>query len=68
MTDRSDARTSVWDVEPGEAINLSGPASVSLLHKSGRRARLLITAGDDTRIEHAKKDSEASAPAPSLIS
>lgn len=65
----SDMRTSVWDVEPGEAINLSGPASVSVLHKSGRRARLLITAGDDTRIEHAKiQEHEANAAAPSLIS
>ena len=39
------------DVRPGDALALSGAASVELVHKSGSAARLKITAAREIRIE-----------------
>lgn len=47
----SDTRT-IWDVRPGEKLMLDdGRVLVELLEKSGKRARLLVTAPRDVSIK-----------------
>ena len=41
----------IVDVRPGERLNLSGPASVELVHKSGQLVRLRIIAPLNTTFE-----------------
>lgn len=42
--------TLILDVHPGERIVMSGPCTVEILHKSGQRARMRVTAPVDVRI------------------
>lgn len=50
----------VIDIRPGECLALSGPARITLLHKSGRTARLHVAASKEVRIT--KEASESHAP------
>lgn len=38
------------DMRQGERLEISGPATVELLHKSGQLARLRVTASPDVKI------------------
>lgn len=40
----------IVDMRPGEGLTLSGPAHITLLHKSGQFARLRVVATPDVRI------------------
>ncbi len=46
----ADRTSLVMDLQPGEAMQLAG-ATVQLVHKSGRAARLRITAPAELKIE-----------------
>lgn len=55
-----DLKTKVWDLAPGDGLTFAGAVSqvrIVLLHKSGRRARLVVEAPDGTRIIRQQKDS-----------
>lgn len=54
----------IIDVRPGEALALSGGATVELVQKSGQLARLRVTAPRDVTIE--KKDSRSGKAVPSM--
>ena len=41
----------VFDVRPGEWLDLTGGAKVQLIHKSGRAARLLVEAPRETTVK-----------------
>ena len=49
----------VIDVKPGEIINLNGPATVELVHKSGHYARLRVSADPDVRIKKQEHENKA---------
>lgn len=49
MTDKK-LSSLIVDVRPGEHLDLSGRATVELLHKSGQLVRLRITAPRDVQI------------------
>jgi sRNA-binding carbon storage regulator CsrA len=44
------------DVRPGELIKLSGSVSIELIQKSGRVARLRVTAPQDVQIKKEVSD------------
>jgi hypothetical protein len=54
------------DVRPGDALALSGAASVELVHKSGSAARLKITAAREIRIERLRGAVARELPVPSV--
>lgn len=53
----------IIDIRPGESLSVSG-ITVELVQKSGRLARLRVTAPRDMKIE--KKDADAKNLAPSM--
>ncbi len=50
----------VIDLRAGEEISLSGPARITVIHKSGQFARLRVVASPDVKIER-KQDGERAA-------
>lgn len=53
----------VIDIRPGECLALSGPARITLLHKSGRTARLHVAASKEVRIVKSPAQGQASGDA-----
>jgi hypothetical protein len=48
--DEMDVGTKIVDVGTGESLVFTGPASITILAKSGRAARLQVTARKDVQI------------------
>jgi sRNA-binding carbon storage regulator CsrA len=68
MKPGADRSNTVWDVAPGERLEISPGVSVSVLHKSGRRARLLVEAPIAVSISHVSQYEEVTGKAaPSLV-
>jgi sRNA-binding carbon storage regulator CsrA len=71
MTSGESRSNTVWDVAPGERLEISPGVSVSVLHKSGRRARLLVEAPIAVSISHVSEREEVihgtGKAAPSLV-
>ena len=50
------------DLRPGDRVSLAGDVEVELEHKSGRMARLKITAPRDVRIAKVESDRDNLVP------
>lgn len=50
------------DLRPGDRVSLAGDVEVELEHKSGRMARLKITAPRDVKIAKVESDRENLVP------
>ncbi|CDN87325.1 hypothetical protein BN948_01745 [Hydrogenophaga intermedia] len=46
----------VIDIRAGEELAVSGPARITLIHKSGQFARLRVIAARDVKIERKAED------------
>lgn len=55
---------SVWDVHPGDVLHLPGDVSVQMVHKSGRIARMVISAPREAEVKMDRK--QDSTPVPCL--
>lgn len=59
----------VLDLRPGETVRVGGPASIAMLSKSGRVARLCVSADRSTSIQLIRAQAEqATEPSPSMAS
>jgi len=70
VSNPSRTTSTVWDVAPGESLDISPGVSVRVVHKSGRRARLLVEAPKDFRISHVRDETQEenrNGAAPSLV-
>lgn len=59
--------TTIWDVQPGDGLDISD-VTVRVVHKSGKRARLIIEAPKGAHISRRHDESECIEAAPSLVS
>jgi hypothetical protein len=50
------------DVRPGDRVDVSGPATIEVVHKSGTAARLMVAASAAVLINHVRQGMPAPVP------